>query len=394
MRLSLLVLLACLLGPATYAQIERLPRPDSVRATQYGAAVAFDGDRVVVGASGETSCDVNAGAAYVYERAADDTFVLVARLVPKDCQAEQFFGRSVALDGDRVLVSAAAQFFNPLRPNTAYVFERQDDGTWEQTARLSGLIEPDEGAYAACVALGTDAEGEVWALVTAEADPTQGAEGSAYLYRLVGRGWKLDQRIAVPADRRRFGAACAFDGTTFAVSAPSDDRRKGGALYVFEQAPADADEPWVQRHRFDGLRGPRLPVALDGRRLLVGEPAADREDGRASLYLAAADGTWYRAATLQPQRGYDRGGFGTDVALSGGRALVVGYDEQLGQNTNVDRVVYSFALNPTTGDWAQRQVFDLGRYAFGAAVALVGAEALVGEAASEIVGAAYLVRLM
>ncbi|MEL7168753.1 MAG: hypothetical protein AAGN64_05335, partial [Bacteroidota bacterium] len=83
-----------------------------------------------------------------------------------------------------------------------------------------------------------------------------------------------------------------------------------------------------------------------------------------------------------------------DAALSGGRALVVGYDEQLGQNTNVDRVVYSFALNPTTGDWAQRQVFDLGRYAFGAAVALVGAEALVGEAASEIVGAAYLVRLM
>ncbi|MEM6784698.1 MAG: hypothetical protein AAF624_13305 [Bacteroidota bacterium] len=394
MRSLLVLLLLCWVPLAAHAQIERLPRPDSVRATQYGAAVAFDGDRVVVGASGETSCDVNAGAAYVYERAQDGTFALVARLVPKDCQAEKFFGRSVALSGDRVLVTAAAQFVNPLRPNTAYVFERQDDGTWEQTARLSGLIEPDEGAYAACVALGTDAGGALWALVTAEADPTAGSEGAAYFYRSVGAGWKLDQRVALPADRRSVGAACAFDGRTAVLSAPSNERRKGGALFVFGRSPEGADDPWTLRHRFDGLRGPRLPVAIDGRRLLVGEPGADRADGRASLYLEALDGSWHRAATLQPQRGYDRGGFGSDVALSGNRALVVGYDEQLGQNTNVDRVVYSFALDPETGGWAQRQVFDLGRYAFGAAVALVGAEALVGEAASEIVGAAYLVRLM
>ncbi|MEM8601586.1 MAG: hypothetical protein AAGF99_16850 [Bacteroidota bacterium] len=394
MRLLALFLLLGCAASAVHAQIERLPRPDSVRATQYGAAVAFDGDRVVVGASGEASCDVNAGAAYVYERAADDTFALAARLVPKDCQAEKFFGRSVALSGDRVLVTAAAQFVNPLRPNTVYVFERQDDGTWEQTARLSGLVEPDEGAYAACVAIGTDAQGEVWALVTAEADPAGGAEGAAYFYRSVGAGWKLDQRVALPADRRSVGADCAFDGRTAVLSAPSGDRRKGGALFVFGRAEADADDTWVLRHRFDGLRGPRLPVALDGRRLLVGEPGADRSDGRASLYLEALDGSWHRAATLQPERGYDRGGFGTDVALSGQRALVVGYDEQLGKDTNVDRVVYSFALEPETGDWAQRQVFDLGRYAFGAAVALVGMEALVGEAASEIIGAAYLVRLM
>lgn len=392
-----LSVLLCVLWctPASTAQIERLPRPDVVQATQYGAAVDFDGDRVVVGASGEATCGANAGAAYVYDRDAEGSFVLAARLSPKDCQAEQFFGRHVALDGDRIVVAAAAQFFNPLRPNAAYVFERQSDGTWSQTGKLAGLVRDDEGAFAACVAIsGT------WALVTAEADPASGAVGAAYLYRQVGRGWKFAERMPVVGPpRSRAGASCAFDGDRFVIAAPSTDPRKTGSLFLFAMTePVDATtaEPpsWAFQHRVDGLRGQSLPVALDGGQLLVGEPGADRRAGRATLFAAHEDGTWHTAATLEPAQDYDQGGFGLDVALHGGRALVVGYAEQLDRTTNVDRVVYSFVHDEDAGLWRQRQVFDLGRYAFGAAVALVGREALVGEAASEAIGAAYLVRLM
>ncbi|MEM8557194.1 MAG: hypothetical protein AAGG50_05155 [Bacteroidota bacterium] len=391
------VLILVLLGsvPLATAQIERLPRPEVVQATQYGAAVDFDGDRVVVGASGEASCGENAGAAYVYDRNEQGSFVLAARLTPKDCQPEQFFGRYVALDGDRVVIAAAAQFFNPLRPNAAYIFERQPDGSWAQTGKLAGLVRDDEGAFAACVAIS-----DAWALVTAEADPATGAVGAAYLYRRVGQGWKFAERLQVTGPpRSRAGASCAFDTDRFVVAAPSTDPRKSGSLFVFAAAsPPDAsasDPPsWVFQHRIDGLRGQSLPVALDGGQLLVGEPGADRRAGRATLFAADQDGAWQRAATLEPAQDYDQGGFGLDVALNGGRALVVGYAEQLDRTTNVDRVVYSFVHDEASGTWRQRQIFDLGRYAFGAAVSLVGREALVGEAASEAVGAAYLVRLM
>ena len=98
----------CLVGtPPARAQIFKLPHPDTTAGNFFGNATSLDGDRALIGASGEDVCGENSGTAYIFERdAAADAWRKVAQLVPRDCKAERFFGRSVSLSGDRSFVMA------------------------------------------------------------------------------------------------------------------------------------------------------------------------------------------------------------------------------------------------------------------------------------------------
>ena len=117
-------------SPPLRAQIVKLPHPDTTAGNFFGNATALDGDRALVGASGEDVCGENSGAAYVFERDAEaDVWRNVAQLVPSDCRQERFFGRSVSLSGDRALVAASGEFFRTEASNAAYVFERDSTGT-------------------------------------------------------------------------------------------------------------------------------------------------------------------------------------------------------------------------------------------------------------------------
>ena len=161
------------------AQIDKLPHPDTTSGNFFGVAVSIDGDRALVGASSEDTCDEFAGAAYLFERHTDTgRWTEAARLVPDDCQAGLYFGRSVSLSGDRALVAAANVIQASKRPNAAYIFERDSTGTWTQTARLTADTEEEEGPFAASVSLDGDR-----ALVTTWGDPSDGKySGAAYIY--------------------------------------------------------------------------------------------------------------------------------------------------------------------------------------------------------------------
>ncbi|MCH8962001.1 MAG: hypothetical protein IH820_11930, partial [Bacteroidetes bacterium] len=172
----MLLVAAMMIGTAStaHAQIDKLPHPDTTSGNFFGVAVSIDGNRALVGASSEDTCDTNAGAAYLFERNADTNhWFEVAKLVPDDCLTGLFFGRSVALSGDRALVAAANEF-SASKSNAAYLFERDSTGTWNQTARLTADTKEEEGPFAASVSLDGDR-----ALVTTWGDPSDGKYGGA-----------------------------------------------------------------------------------------------------------------------------------------------------------------------------------------------------------------------
>ena len=180
-RTTLSAFVALLLTASTAgAQISQLPHPDSTVGNFFGVSVSIDDHRALVGASGEDACGTNSGAAYIFEYA-DSTaeWVRVARLQASDCEAGDFFGRSLALSGDRALVAAAETFYNAASSNAAYVFERDaESGTWRQTARLTADMDVQEGAFATSVDLDGDR-----ALITTSGDPSNGQySGAAYIF--------------------------------------------------------------------------------------------------------------------------------------------------------------------------------------------------------------------
>jgi len=91
----------------------------------FGAAVAFDGEHLVVGARGNAP-----GAAHIYSRSIDGSWTYVQELVPSNPHAEGF-GHAVAIDAGRILVGAVDSGHA-----SAYLFEEDTDGTWIEGSKI------------------------------------------------------------------------------------------------------------------------------------------------------------------------------------------------------------------------------------------------------------------
>jgi hypothetical protein len=104
----------------------------------FGTSVAISGDYVIVGAPG---VDNFAGAAYVFHRTGTgpDTWVQQAILVGPDDQSGNYFAVSVSIDGEYAIVGAAQADGTK---GAAYVFHHTE-GTWVPIAKLTA---PDAAA--------------------------------------------------------------------------------------------------------------------------------------------------------------------------------------------------------------------------------------------------------
>ena len=371
-------------------QITKLPYADTTRGNYFGTSVALDGQRAIVGASGEKSCDTGGGAAYIYEFA-DSTgqWRQTARLVPRDCEQGLAFGRKVALHGRTALVAASQEFFANERSNAVYVYGMTDTGKWEQTERLTNRgNSQNEGAAGTAIAVHHNR-----ALFTTGGDPSSGNEkdGAIYLYEKNTSTWNLAHRLTGSGTTGRgiFGGNAALYMDILAVASNGYFRQRTGSVHLFE---FDQDESWSEVARLEGIRDFFISLDLYGNELIVGQSrGGSRESGEAILFARDSTGNWIKTATLSPPSPYRKGAFGTEVALYEDRALVVGYDEQLRLDFNVDRVVYIYARRD--GQWHYQGILDIGESSFGSSIDLHGRTALIGAAGSADVGKAYIIQI-
>lgn len=84
-------------------QVLRAPYPDP--GDQFGSALAMSGDLLAVSAPGDDDRAINSGAVYVYRLDAGQ-FVLASKVFPPVSVAEDWFGRSVAMVGSRLVIGA------------------------------------------------------------------------------------------------------------------------------------------------------------------------------------------------------------------------------------------------------------------------------------------------
>jgi len=385
-------LLALVVFPAR-AQIFKLPQPDTTRGNFFGVSVSIDGDRALVGASAENSCGDNSGAAYIFERdSLSGDWQIRAKITPDDCEAKQFFGRAVSLSGDRALITAFRPFFSTVLSNAAYVFERDSlSGEWKQAAKLTANNSPDEGPFAASVSLDGDR-----ALITSSGDPSNNTyNGAAYIFeRTLNGRWKKTARLTGSGGIKYgiFGTSGALKGNRVAVSASTYFANKPGSVYVFEYDPSARN--WKETARIGGIRDFFISIDIDGNRLIVGQSKGGHHDaGMASIYERVTAGKWRLMSEVSSSTPYKDGGFGTAVAIRGNRALVVGFDEQLSLDINIDRVVYVFEYIPETKRWDQIHIIDVGNVAFGSAIDLDNGQALIGQASEQQPGLAYVVAI-
>ena len=202
----------------------------------FGRSVTIDGDVIVVGAHGEDhGPGWNQGAAYVFVRAGD-VWIEQAKLIASDAAQADQFGRSAVIDGGTVLVGAwNADHEGETDAGAAYAFERPQGGWADmtETVKLTASDAANGDRFGASVAI----DGDV-ALVGAHLDVDNGIDaGSAYVFLRSGSAWVEDGKLLASdaAVGDNFGYAVALCRDTLLVGAPLDDERgtDSGSACVF-----------------------------------------------------------------------------------------------------------------------------------------------------------------
>ncbi len=194
----------------------------------FGRSVSLDDNVVIIGASNDG--DLAAGAAYVF-RFDGDTWVEETKLTASDPTWFDNFGWSVSVSGDLVIVGDDKDDDRDLDyqycdSGSAHVY-RFDGGSWSLEAKLlaSDAACSDQFGYTLSVDNDTVIVGKI----------TDGHPGAAYVYRFDGISWAEHNKLTVSPVPTWFGRAVSVASGIAVVSAMSDDHAgfHSGSAFVF-----------------------------------------------------------------------------------------------------------------------------------------------------------------
>ncbi len=159
-----------------WSEVAKIQASDKEAGDRFGISVSISGDRAVVGARGEDTGGDNAGAAYIFERSGG-MWSEVAKIQASDKEAVDLFGYSVAISGDRVIVGAYGEDTGGLDAGAAYIFEL-NGGVWNELAKVLASDKEAHDWFGYSVAISGDR-----IIVGAWLEDTGGSKaGAAYIF--------------------------------------------------------------------------------------------------------------------------------------------------------------------------------------------------------------------
>jgi len=290
---------------ATWAR-ERFLTPPDGRDDDFGASVAVSGDTLVIGAPRSDRIVSGSGTAFVYRRGFAG-WALEAAIKAANAGSSDGFGRSVAIDGNTIVVGAGSE------------------------------------ASAATGVNGTSPGPE---------DNSRPASGAAYVFRRSGTSWTQEAYLKASntGTGDGFGHSVAISGDTIAVSATGEDSAatgvngsapgqdddsmaSAGAVYVFHRSGTNwAQEAYVKASNTGAFDSFGDSVALSGDTVVVGASGEDSAatgvdgiapgpgdnsmaDSGAAYVFHRTGGAWAQQAYLKASNTGTGDGFGASVAV-------------------------------------------------------------------------------
>jgi hypothetical protein len=291
----------------------------------FGSSVAIDGDRIVVGAPGDENVDIGAGAAYVFVHA-PGKWTPEAKLIGSENSAFDSFGISVAIKGDTIVCGAFGNSdLNQTEVGSAYVFRRVA-GLWNQEQELTASDGASLARFGLSVAMNEDS-----IAVGADGDAELGFfSGAVYVFTFDGSNWIQQQKLHAHDAQAgaAFGFHLAMSGDTIVVGAPQDQvgNHTLGAAYVFTHG----SQGWLQDRKLvakdsDTFDGFGLRVAISDDTIAVGsvfDHDAALSGGAAYVYKRNGQSGWSLQEKLFASDAAQNDAFGCAVAVSNNTVLV------------------------------------------------------------------------
>ena len=243
----------------TIAAPAQLTATDGAANDELGISVAMDGDTVVVGAhQRDANGDFDVGGAYVFTKTGIDwaTDTETAKLTAADGALNDKFGNSVAIEGDTVVVGAHQHDADGnADAGGAYIFDRdQSSGIWSQGAKLTASDAEANDAFGISVALDGD-KAVVGAHMDDNSDLFYTNSGSVYVFTREPDAWSETVKLEVPVAtlEDRFGYSVALSGGTVLAGAPKPEYRdstntpvtRPGLAYAMDVAGRTDAKTWT-----------------------------------------------------------------------------------------------------------------------------------------------------
>jgi hypothetical protein len=320
----------------------KLTASDGEAGDDFGISVAISGDTVVVGARQDGK-----GSAYVFVKPAGGwkgNLTETAKLTASDTTI--YFGWSVAISGDTLVVGA---FFSNSQQGSAYVFVEPHDG-WEgnltETAKLTASDGEAGDWFGWSVAISADT-----LVVGARFDDN--GQGSAYVFVEPGGGWggSLTETAKLTASDGEagdwFGSGVAIDGDTIVVGATLDDiggNLQQGSAYVFVEPGGGWGGSLTETAKLTASDGAAMDwfgenVSVLGKTVVVGAYADDigGDKDRGSAYVFVAPGGGWGGELTETKKFTAREGaaddfFGGSVANTSQTVVVGALFDDVGGN--------------------------------------------------------------
>ncbi|NOG54069.1 MAG: hypothetical protein HND57_07030 [Planctomycetes bacterium] len=286
---------AYLFDTTTGMQITKLLPTDGASGSQFGVSVAISGTIAIVGAHSDEENGSASGSAYLFNTMTGEQ---IAKLLPTDGAAFDYFGFRVAISGTTAIVAATGDADNGLYSGSAYLF---DTTTGTQIAKLLPTDGAERDAFGESVAI----NGTI-AIVGANQDDDNGVNsGSAYLFDST-TGAQIAKLLPTDgAGIDSFGVSVAISGTTAVVGAFGDDDNGdlSGSAYLFDTTTGEQIAKFLPA---DGAEGDQFgrSVAIGGTTVIVG--ARDDDDNgtdSGSAYVFELEAPVLRAAATCPGGG-------------------------------------------------------------------------------------------
>ena len=363
----------------------------------FGRSVAISGDTVVIGAVGEASnaTGVNgdqadnsastAGAAYVLVRSGN-VWTQQAYLKASNTEADDWFGNSVAISNDTIVVGAVMEDSNATGVNgdqvdnnapssgAAYVFVRNGD-VWTQQAYLKASNTEEFDFFGNSVAISDDTivvgavqeDSNATGVNGNQADNNAPGSGAAYVFfRSSGGVWTQQAYLKASntdgADN--FGISVAISNETIVVGALGEDSNAtgvdgdqadnnapdSGAAYCFIRTGS----VWTQQaylkasntdandlFGFVAISDDTIVVGARGEgsnaRGVDGDQADNSASASGAAYVfARADGLWTQQAYLKASNTETLDLFGGSMTAISGDTVVIGATGEDSNATGID----------------------------------------------------------
>jgi hypothetical protein len=333
-RIFILILLFGIIGMSS-AQIETfITADDGAENDQFGNEIALSQDYLVCGAPYDDNANgTDAGAVYIYKREVNQ-WIFDTKVLASDGANEAYFGYSVDIDGDYIVVGSPWDDEGGEKVGAVYVF-RLEGGNWIEKAKLKADdgTEDDRMGISVKIYETTVAAGAFFD------DVVGNRSGSAYIFVLEGSNW-LQQAKLLPSDGAEedwFGTVLSLYNNDVAITSRKHDgpATNSGAVYVFGRSGGTWTENAKLTHPDAEIDDEFGTPCIFGNTLIVGCYGDDDAgfNAGAIFYYQRINNVWMLQAKITASDGNSGDWFGSNVSLTPTHMVVSAYrDDMIGEN--------------------------------------------------------------